>query len=80
MLIPILTKAQQHREDLRLLTHLSTLHVSPHGSFATNGKTSSVQNSQHKNREWSKEKGDHSKDDACGRLSDDGWKRRRDVT
>lgn len=63
-----------------LSTDLSTLHVSPHSSLAPNCETSAVENGEHKNRERSKEKGDHSQDDGCSRLANGRWAGRRDVT
>ena len=56
---------------LQPFTDLSTFHVSPHGSLATNGYTSAVQNSQHEDREWREDEGDHSQYNGCSLLSRD---------
>lgn len=51
------------------ITYFSTLHVPPHSSLATDGKTAAVQKRQRHHRERHKDESNQSQHYACGGLS-----------
>ena len=60
----------------RRLADLSALHVSPHGSLATDGEPAPVENGQDEDGQSHEQEGQHSQHDARGRLAGRRFKKK----